>query len=137
MSKALFLSIKPEFVEKIFNGSKSIELRKSVPKAKKGDLVIIYSTSPIMSIVGTCRIQEVFCMKPSELWSAYSQHLGIGKKEFREYYQGKSVAVAIRLSNKRKLNEPISLKKFRKTFSAFQPPQTFSYVEQSYFVERI
>ena len=41
--RALFISIKPEFVEKIFNGTKTIELRKSVPRVKKNDLIKLES----------------------------------------------------------------------------------------------
>lgn len=133
MNKALFISVKPEFVEKIFNGQKAIELRKSVPGVENGDMVIIYSSSPIMAIIGTATIKEIISTTPTKMWSEHSTKLGIDKKRYLEYYNGKQVAVGIVLKGKEKLENPISLKEFRKKFSRFQPPQTFRYIDQQYF----
>lgn len=133
MNEALFISVKPEFVAKIFDGSKTIELRKSAPRVNKGELVIIYSTSPVMSIIGTCIVQDIIVMKPSKLWNEYSSQLGIDKKRFSEYYQDKDLAIGIVLKEKKKFNKPIPLNNFRKTFPKFQPPQTFRYIDKKQF----
>ena len=57
--KPVLLSIKPEYVELIFSGAKTVELRRVVPRAvlPNSDL-IIYSTSPQKSIVGKARIER-------------------------------------------------------------------------------
>ena len=133
MNEALFISVKPEFVAKIFDGSKTIELRKSTPKVNKGDLIIIYSTSPVMSIIGTCIVQDIIVMKPSKLWNEYSHQLGIDKKRFSEYYENKDLAIGIVLKEKKKFYNPISLINFRKTFPKFRPPQTFRYIDKKQF----
>lgn len=133
MNKALFISVKPEFADQIFNGQKAIELRKSAPGVENGDMVIIYSSSPVMAIVGTATIKEVILTTPSKMWSDHSAKLGIDKKRYLEYYDGKDVAVGIVLKGKEKLQTPISLKDFRKKFTRFQPPQTFRYIDQAYF----
>ena len=44
MSKAILISIKPEFVEKILNGEKTIEIRKTMPKYDLPCKVYIYCT---------------------------------------------------------------------------------------------
>ena len=44
MSKAVLVSIKPEWVEKILNGEKTIEIRKTMPKCKLPCKVYIYCT---------------------------------------------------------------------------------------------
>lgn len=44
MSKAILLSIRPEWVAKILNGEKTIEVRKQFPKDYRG-WVYIYCTS--------------------------------------------------------------------------------------------
>lgn len=133
MNKALFISVKPEFAEKIFNGQKAIELRKSAPGVENGDMVIIYSSSPVMAIIGTATIKEIISTTPSKMWREHSAKLGIDKKRYSEYYEGKEVAVGIVLKGKEKLPNPISLREFKKKFSRFQPPQTFRYIDKEYF----
>ena len=44
MSKAILISIKPEWVQKILNGDKTIEIRKTLPKCKYPIDVYIYCT---------------------------------------------------------------------------------------------
>ena len=48
----VLLSIKPEFVEKIFSGEKRFEYRKSIFKQQNIDTIVIYSTMPVGMIVG-------------------------------------------------------------------------------------
>ena len=131
MERALFISVKPEFVEKIFNGSKTIELRKSAPNIDKEDLVIIYCTSPVMSVIGTCRVKEIISNKPSKLWNDYSTKMGIDRKRYFEYFEGKDVAVGIILKDIKKNKKEISLAKLRSKFRNFHPPQTFRYFDKS------
>ena len=44
MTKSIIISIKPEWVEKILNGEKTIEIRKSIPKCELPIDVYIYCT---------------------------------------------------------------------------------------------
>lgn len=129
MERALFISVKPEFVEKIFNGSKTIELRKSAPNVKKDDIVIIYATSPIMAVIGVCRVKNIISNKPTKLWSEYSDKFGIDRKRYFEYYEGKEIAVGIVLKDVKKISKEIPLSKLRAKFRNFHPPQTFRYFD--------
>lgn len=45
MSKAVLMSIKPQYCEKIFRGEKTIEVRKRVPKLKPPFKVYVYCTN--------------------------------------------------------------------------------------------
>ena len=55
---SILISINPEHVENIFNGTKKYEYRKI--KCKQDiDKIIIYSTSPIMKIVGEAKVEEI------------------------------------------------------------------------------
>lgn len=58
------LSIKPEFVEKIFSGEKRFEFRKS---AFRQDIscVIVYATAPVCRIVGEFEVEDVLQASPS------------------------------------------------------------------------
>lgn len=51
--KAIMISIKPEWVEKILNGKKTIEIRKTMPKCKLPVKVYIYCTNSNYRIFNT------------------------------------------------------------------------------------
>ena len=61
--KYLFVSIKPEFTEKILSKEKSIELRKVRPHVVSGDYVIIYASAPVMGVVGIARVKHIIEIK--------------------------------------------------------------------------
>lgn len=128
--KVLFISIKPEFVEKIFNGTKTIELRKSSPNVKKNTLILIYSTSPVMSIIGTCRVKNVVSLLPNELWDKHSSEMGIDKERYFEYFIEKDIAVGIFLKDVKKMKQVIPLSELRNKFQNFHPPQSFRYFDE-------
>ena len=130
MSKLIVISIKPEFAQKIFDGSKTIELRKSSPKVNSGDLLIVYSTYPEMAILGVCRIKEVIIYSPEQMWELHSQALGIDQRRFFEYYSGARSAVGIVLENTRRFKVKITLDNLKQQLPNFSPPQTFKYYER-------
>ncbi|MFY0601073.1 MAG: EVE domain-containing protein [Cyclobacteriaceae bacterium] len=127
MSKLIVVSIKPEFAHKIFDGSKKIELRKVSPNVRQGDLMIVYSTSPEMAILGICQIQEVIKSTPSDLWEKHSDVLGIDKTRYFDYYSKSSIAIGIVLERAKRFKTKIPLKNLKKYFPTFSPPQTFKY----------
>lgn len=127
MSKIIVISIKPEFANKIFDGSKKIELRKVAPNANPGDLMIVYSTFPEMAIIGICKIQKVIKSTPSDIWKNHADILGIDKSRFLEYYSSTNTAIGIVLECTRRFKAKISLKYLKEQFPKFSPPQTFKY----------
>lgn len=133
MDKLLFISVKPEFVDKIFNGTKQIELRKSRPHIDKGSVVLIYSTLPVKALIGACVVESVIKDTPLKLWKEYSQLLGIDRKRYFEYYEGSELAVGIRLTSIQKFNHEIPLASIKNHFPEFTPPQTFKYFIKSRF----
>jgi predicted transcriptional regulator len=131
MANVLVVSIKPEFATKIFNGEKSIELRKSAPKVNPGDTMVVYCTDPVKAVIGICEVKEVLKMKPAHLWKAHNSVLGIDKKRYEEYYSNVSTAVAIVIGAVARLDTQISLKTIKENLPSFQPPQTFAYYKKS------
>ncbi|PZX52564.1 ASCH domain-containing protein [Algoriphagus chordae] len=127
MSKLILVSIKPEFVEKIFDGTKKIELRKVSPHVEPGDLMIVYSTSPEMAIVGVCQIEKVIRSTPKEIWNSHSEVLGIDETRFFDYYSESSRAVGIVINSAKRLKSKISLESIKRKFPRFAPPQTYKY----------
>ena len=135
MNNIIVISVKPEFADLIFEGSKKIELRKSSPNAQPGDLMVVYSTSPEMAIVGICKIKEVIKSTPDEIWLNHSSILGIDEKRFNEYYSETEKAVGIVLSNVRRFKSKMPLKEVQEFFPSFTPPQTFKYFNRTFLME--
>lgn len=123
----ILLSINPEHVENIFIGKKEYEFRKTKCQ-RKIDGVIIYSTSPVMKVVGEADVEEIIEASPNDVWKITKEKSGINKDFFDKYYKDKASAVAYKLSNVVKYDTPKALKDFGIGF----PPQSFIYIEEGF-----
>ena len=54
----VILSIKPEFANKIFNGTKKFEFRRTLFKNKEIKMIIVYASAPISKVIGEFEIIE-------------------------------------------------------------------------------
>ncbi len=128
----LLLSIRPKYAEKIFEHTKTVELRRVRPKhLKKGDLVLIYVSSPVKALVGAFKVDSVLEKPLKDLWQIVQKEASITRQEFDAYYHGVSVGVGIFFKNQNvmQLNEPIKLEILKEQH--FHPPQGFRYVTLS------
>ena len=126
--KVLLLSIKPQYVQKILDGQKNIELRKTKPKLEKGDFILVYESSPTKCLRGWFEVQSISCKDPQKLWHNVQDNVGITKEEFDEYYKTSKLAVAIAM--KSVYSTKLSLQKIRETWDDFNPPQNFYYLKK-------
>lgn len=120
----VLLSIKPEFVEKIFDGSKKYEYRKVLPKRTDISVIVIYASTPVQRVVGEFRIKDIFSESVDILWERTKEYSGISKEYYMSYFQHKNVANAIEIGE---------LKKYKKTkllsdYKIVQAPQSFCYI---------
>ena len=125
--KPVLLSIKPEYVELIFSGEKTVELRRVVPRSvlPNSDL-IIYSTSPRKCIVGKARIERIERMPVARLWNEIRHCAGINRKSFFAYFEGKSHGYALFLTKVTQFTHSYPLSGLRENLK-FTPPQSFMY----------
>lgn len=119
----MLLSINPEHVENILNGKKLFEFRK-VRCREEVEKIIIYSTSPVMKVVGEAQLLEIIVDDPKQVWKMTSEYAGITKSFYDQYYCNKEKAVAYRLGKVKKYSKPLSLSDFGLNFA----PQSFVYV---------
>ncbi len=127
-SNAIVLSIRPQYAEKIFEGSKKVELRRIRPKQiQKGDLVLIYVSSPLQSLAGAFKVDEITKKPLVELWGLVRDIAGLTKEEFYSYYQGVNTGVGIFFSQVWSLREPIKIQDWQEQGISFHPPQGFRY----------
>lgn len=131
-SNAIVLAIRPQYVEKIVDGSKKVELRRIRPKqTQKGDLVFIYVSSPIQALAGAFKVDEIIEKPLSELWNLVKDKAGISEEEFNNYYLGTETGVAIFFNDVWLLNEPLKVQNLQEQGINFQPPQGFRYATLS------
>ena len=125
----LFVSIKPQFAEKILAGEKSVELRRVRPlDAASGTLVVFYASSPICGVVGTGRIKTIDVDTPTAIWDRHREAVGLPRSEYRSYFKGARDAVGIVLSEVAALPKSVPLEDLRERIAGFEPPQSFRYI---------
>lgn len=121
----LVLSIKPEYANKIFDGSKRYEFRRAIFKNKSIKSVIVYASSPVQKVIGEFEIEEVINCDLDTLWNLTSEYSGISEARYYDYFLNKKEGFAIKIKKVKKYSKPKSLK----TDFNLSPPQSFAYWE--------
>lgn len=125
--KMLLISIRPEYLKKIMDGSKTIELRKTKPKIKPGDLLIFYASSPSKALSGAALVKGIIEETPANMWKLYYEKIGIDLTSFNKYFSTYKKAYGIILGNVWEY-DPISLDELRHIILDFSPPQSYRYL---------
>lgn len=122
----VLLSIKPEFAEKIFNGTKKFEFRRSVFKNKDVKTIVVYASSPVQRVIGEFEIDSILNYELQQLWDDTKDYSGISENFFFEYFINKEKGYAIKIKKTKLYKNSLSLKD---DFNA-TPPQSFMYLEE-------
>ena len=121
----VLLSIKPQYVEKILNGTKKYEFRRSIFK-KPVRRIEIYSSSPVQKLVGFFVPGKIVEDSPASLWERFHKGSGVTEEEFFTYFHKKETGFAIEIAQVDIYQPPID--PFLECPS-FIPPQSFVYKE--------
>ncbi len=117
------LSIKPEFANKIFDGTKKFEFRKAIFKNTQIKTIIVYASSPVQKVIGEFEIERILEHDLDTLWKRTHALSGISKDFFDQYFADKEMGFAIQIKNVVKYKKPKCLK----TDFQLHPPQSFAY----------
>jgi len=120
----VLMSIKTEYVDKIFKGIKNFELRKK-PFNNKVETIIVYSSGKAKKVIGELKIECVIKDSPENIWNLYKDYLGISEKDYFEYYKNHNIAYAIKIKSYKKYNE----KKELSDYGIEKAPQSFCYIK--------
>lgn len=120
------LSIKPEYSARIFAGEKKFELRKRRLGIRRGDLVLVYTSSPAQALTGAFMAMGELELPVETIWNRYRSQLGIDRESYRTYFAGSATAVAIPIGRTITVS-PVSLPELRRLRPGFTPPQSFMY----------
>lgn len=128
----IILSIHQKWAKLIYEGKKTIEWRKTLPKKiKKGDKVFLYETSPVFKITGHFDYNgaDIYDKNDDDikyLLKDKVERMGCLPIEKLNEYQGKSYCVyAWRVITPIKFDTPKPLE----DFGLKRPPQSWCYTE--------
>ena len=85
----IIMSIKPKYAKRIYEGTKFVEYRKSIPN-KHFRYIFIYESSPVKRITGMFLPGHTHIDRPITLWRSTEKLGGISKEEFDLYFKDKS-----------------------------------------------
>ena len=121
--KIAIISIKGEYVEKIFSGEKKWEFRKNRIWADK---FLIYETAPTKKIVGEFYPRWVGEGTPEVIYAETClDGAGIDYDKYFEYFNGQKTAFAYEITKLKKYDIPLELS----AFGLKRPPQSFCYLK--------
>jgi len=121
----ILLSIKPEFVGKIFGGGKNFEYRKVIFRRQEIDTVIVYASTPTRRIIGEFKVVAIHEHSPEALWQLTSFFSGISEDQYWKYFRGRTRAYAIEIGERLLYPSP---RRIEEEFGV-RPPQSFIYVQ--------
>lgn len=127
--RMVVLSLKPRFAEAVLSGVKTVELRRTVPKIVVPTRALLYATTPVRALLGTCIITSVHAADLAVLWREYGSRSDLRYFEFQQYFDGVDVGAALTLTEPRVFDRQVSLQDLRAKPRGFRPPQSFAYVD--------
>lgn len=95
----ILISIKPQYANAIFDGTKKWELRKKIWRRTDIDTAIVYASHPTQAVIGEFKIEKLIMKHKKELWELLkNEGLGVTKAEYDAYsstYHDPMVAIKI------------------------------------------
>lgn len=123
----VLLSIKPEYVDRIFSGEKRYEFRKT-SFSRAVSCAVVYATYPVGLVVGEFEVGTILESDPTEIWARTQKSAGISKDLYFKYFSGRVKAVAIQIKKVHRYREAVNPYKRCKNFIA---PQSFRYLDDA------
>ena len=120
--KDALISIKPGYAQAILEGTKTVELRRRIPRTEQGTRLWIYATLPLGAIVGSAIVDDIIEETPAKIWNVYMDKTAVSRREFNKYFNGTNRALALVLSDVVKRRR-IGIEKLRELPEGFHPPQ--------------
>jgi len=122
----IILSIRPEYANRILNGTKKFEYRKKIFKNKDINTIVIYATKPIGKVVGEFYIKNIIENDPNTIWSLTNRYSGISKISFDNYFQNVTEGFAIEINGFKRYKKELDIKEVSKNLKC--APQSFAYI---------
>jgi type I restriction enzyme, S subunit len=122
----VLISIQPQYVEKILDGTKRYEYRKVAPEADAVNDFYIYESSPTRKIVASFPATEIFSGTPEKIWEMSGDRSGGTSEGFFQYFKDKKIAYAIAINGLRKAKWSLNPYEL---FQPFRAPESYMFVQ--------
>lgn len=130
--EALFLSVRPTFVDRLLDGTKTVELRRVRPTAHVGQRVLIYGSSPKKSLMAWAIIDNLEYGPVQDMWRRVCDSAGISRSQYASYFEGARTASAIWLRSVTPFDRPLALCDLRERWPWFRPPQSYCFIQATF-----
>ncbi|WP_084509895.1 ASCH domain-containing protein [Haloplanus natans] len=127
-SRVVFLSIHPQWAEKILDGEKEYEYRRSAPTLDPPYDILLYATDGASEVVGEARVDRILSDTVENLLDRTLEKTPHSYSEIEEYFSGNDVGQALHISDTKRYDEPIHKKDIQKALGEFRAPQNFLYL---------
>jgi predicted transcriptional regulator len=125
------VSIRPQYVEKILAGEKTVELRRRFPEtAVLGATALVYSSSPVQAIVCRARIKDVSKLSINQIWKNHRKEACISKSDFDNYFEGIDFGFVVFLDNIKRLKKRVAVSDLEDY--GIVPPQSYRYLGDNF-----
>jgi len=108
------------------------EFRRVPPRVTQGDRIVLFATREQNAILGEFRTKRVLKAPFEQLWEMTKHGAFVPKELLQDYFANKKECAAIEVCEPRKYTNPIPLRVIRSVFSAFFPPQDYTYLTKGH-----
>lgn len=124
----VLLSVRPPHVDRLLDGTKTVELRRRAWRVPPGAVILLYASGQKRALVGSLVVAAIETGTLDGIWDQHGGDAGLTRQEFDTYFLGAHQAVAICVGSARRLETPVGLGELRRRVPSFTAPQTFRYV---------
>ena len=126
MTRAILLPIHPNWANLIYEGRKTVEVRRRFNPTVGGMTVLFYETRPVGMVTGRATVARVEAATVSDLLDeAMETHTRIPRPDLLKYANGVARLSAIHLADARRFERPFPLS----DLGVGLAPQNYRYVE--------
>ena len=123
----LLLSMRPEFAERVFQGTKQVEIRRKFSEKWVGSKAVIYGSKPLGALMGEVTVAGVTADCPNNIWERFGPRAGCSHDEFTIYVGAAAQVYAIELRDVAPYTYSISTDQIAQLINVedLRPPQSF------------
>ncbi len=118
-------SIHPQYAEKIFDGTKTVELRNRRVQLTHPARLWIYVTTPEKHLAGFATVRHVDFGNSTKIWKRYWGELGITQEQYFAYVGDRELVSAIVVEDVVRFETPLGLSRLKQLLPTFHPPQFY------------
>lgn len=126
--RVVLLSVRSPHLERILDGSKTVEFRRRPWSVADGSVVLLYGSRNRRAIVGSFIVDGTETGPVNRLWRSHGNQSGLTRAEFMAYFDGAMSATAISVAGVRVLSQPLTLAELRRRHPNFHVPQSYRFV---------